>query len=80
MTYNFDIKIDNGTYTIEVDTEACYGYFEHNTRGDEDGGGLWFESSGGKLQLIDHDGVATLSMKVIASLREADLIVPKDFE
>ena len=80
MTYNFNIKIDNGTYTIEVDTAACYGYFEHNKFGDNDGGGLWFKAEDGKLALVDYDGVYELPTKVIASLREAGYVVSEDFE
>ena len=72
--YVFDIKLDTGTHTIEVDTAAQYGYFENNLNGS--GGGLWFENGA----LVDYDGVAVLPMKVIKALRAAGLIVSEDFE
>jgi len=72
--YSFDIKLDNGTHTIEVDTTAQYGYFENNLNGS--GGGLWFKDSA----LVDYDGVAVLPMKVIKALRAGGLTVSEDFE
>jgi hypothetical protein len=39
--YNFDLKFQAGKFTVEIDTAANYGYFEHDERGDECGGGLW---------------------------------------
>ena len=64
--HRFDLEIDTGKYTILIDRAGCYGSFEHNTRGDDSAGGLWFEvsaeSTGGdagrKLELIDYDGVS----------------------
>jgi hypothetical protein len=43
MAYTFDKKFDDGTFTVEVDTEAKYGHFEHNIHGEDRDGGLWFE-------------------------------------
>lgn len=74
--YHFDVHVDEGTYTVEVDTTARYGYFEHNELGDESGGGLWFDGK----NLIDYDGVFELPMKVIKALRAAGFSVSKDFE
>ncbi len=82
--YNFDLKLDNGTHTIEVDTTACYGWWQNNTSGTE--GGLWFEldtsapDGSTRLSLTDYDGVGVLPMKVIKSLREAGMLVTEDFE
>ena len=56
MAYNFDIKVDNGEYTIEIDTTEHYGCFEHNKLGDESAGGLWFDDNG---VLVDYDGVSS---------------------
>lgn len=58
--YNFDWKLTTKHYTIEVDTKAEYGYFEHNELGDESGGGLWFKGK----ELIDYDGVFELPREV----------------
>ena len=59
--YNFTTKIGTQNYTIEIDTKAKYGYFEHDTLGDESGGGLWFDKN---LSLIDYDGVYFLPSEV----------------
>lgn len=73
-SYNFDLKLNNGTHSIEVDTAAQYGYFENNLNGS--GGGLWFKDGA----LVDYDGVAVLPMKVIKALRAGGLIISEDFE
>ena len=62
-TYNFDVKIDTATCTIEIDTAKSYGYFQHNQTGTE--GGLWFV---GKT-LADYDGVWELPHEVAAALK-----------
>lgn len=87
MTYNFDTKLNTKNFTVEIDTQANYGYFEHNTKGDECGGGLWFQavpmSEAGlekKVELIDYDGVFALPKEVITVLRTAGYIVDEDFE
>ena len=66
MAYNFDIKVDNGEYTIEIDTTEHYGCFEHNKLGDESAGGLWFDDNG---VLVDYDGVFELPHSVVGSLK-----------
>ena len=64
--HNFDVKIDNGEYTLEFDTAEHYGCFEHNLIGDESGGGLWFDEHG---VLLDYDGVYELPASVVLTLR-----------
>jgi hypothetical protein len=59
--YNFTTKIGTQNYTIEIDPKSLYGYFEHDTLGDESGGGLWFDKN---FQLIDYDGVFFLPSEV----------------
>lgn len=82
--YNFDVKLHQGKFTIEVDTNAKYGYFEHDDLGDEFGGGLWFISAAdpkdNRLELMDADGTPELPKDVINALRYADFIVPGEFE
>lgn len=69
MAYNFDKKLDDGTYTIEVDTAAKYGHFEHNRLGEDRAGGLWFAANEkGELELADYDGVSELPAKVFHGL------------
>lgn len=80
MPYNFTESITTKNYQIDIDPQACYGYFEHHTLGEERGGGLWFESVNGTLSLIDYDGVACLPTQVISALRHAGHLVDADFE
>lgn len=88
---NFDVKLETSKFSVQVDTAAHYGYFEHNTLGDECGGGLWFdpqmsgspdgiEIDTGKLTLSDYDGAGELPMEVITALRGHGFVVDKDFE
>lgn len=78
--YEFDRKVDTAHYEVQIDTPACYGYFEHHTRGDLDGGGLWFERlEGGVLALIDYDGVFSLPAEVKDALRGMGFIVDEEF-
>jgi hypothetical protein len=82
--YNFTIKLHPyGTAPelgiVEIDPVALYGYFER--KDSSEGGGLWFDrAEGGTLELIDYDGVSSLSPKVVAALRGAGFIVDADFE
>lgn len=87
MTYNFDKKMQTANFTVEVDTAACYGHFEHNECGDERGGGLWFEvniethrvGSDRILELVDYDGVACLPLEVSGALIDAGFVVNEEF-
>lgn len=80
--YNFTFKVATPNYEVMVDPSEWYGYFEHNTRGEDSAGGLWFESTDddNKLHLIDYDGVFELPKEVIACLREHGFVVGEDFE
>jgi hypothetical protein len=76
MTYNFDVKFQHGKFEVGVDTSANYGYFEHETKGDECGGGLWFEGK----ELTDFDGLFELPKAVAEGLREHGFVVSSDFD
>ena len=79
-TYNFDKKTTQGRYEVRIDTAAAYGYFEHETLGDESGGGLWFEIiEGPRLSLTDYDGVAVLPLAVCHALRGQGVRVDPEF-
>lgn len=65
--YNFNQVLSTPLYTIEIDTNEGYGYFEHNELGDEKAGGLWFDA----LRLSDYDGVWDLPKQVHAALTNA---------
>lgn len=81
MDYNFtEFKCTKGT-AIGVDDSAKYGYFERQDG--SEGGGLWFDVSinGSKrLELVDYDGMSSLPMRVILTLREQGYYVPVDME
>lgn len=79
-SYHFDKKTKVGSFTIEVDTAAAYGYFEHEVLGEDRGGGLWFErKEDGSLELSDFDGVDVLPKKVAEGLRGLGFIVSEEF-
>ena len=64
--YYFDIKVQAGKYTLEIDTVNKHGSFEHNELGDESAGELSFEGA----ELVDYDGVFALPKSVCAALRQ----------
>lgn len=73
MAYNFDVRVQVGEYTIEIDSTACYGYFENAETGD--GGGLWFAED---KVLVDYDGVFSLPKKVADALISAGYVIEGD--
>ena len=74
--YKFDLSAHRGKFTVEIDSKAEYGYFEHDTLGDECGGGLWFKDK----TLIDADGTSSVPKSVIKCLRSLGYCVPRIFE
>lgn len=83
MLYNFNQKLSTEKFTIEIDTAANYGYFEHNTLGDECGGGLWLghdDDAPGQVALLDYDGTWELPKQVAAALRGAGYYVGTEFD
>lgn len=79
--YNFDIRLEseNKTWEIEVDSQACYGYFEHINGGE---GGLWFSrTQTGLLELLDYDGFGVLPKAVCRTLRaDPRFFVDEEFD
>lgn len=65
MAYEFNKIINTKKFEMKIDTNAQYGFFEHNELGDECGGGLWFEG----LELVDYDGVYELPKEVREALK-----------
>ena len=67
LNYNFSHKFSCSLGTeIGVDPEAKYGYWE---RADgSEGGGLWFEPIGTKLDLMDYDGAGVLPRRIVGAL------------
>lgn len=73
MSYTFDLSLQTGTHTVEIDTVANYGYFENNKSGTS--GGLWFDKNeSGALELQDYDGVFELPFSVVFALKKAGVI------
>lgn len=58
--YNFDKALTTVKYTVGIDSNANYGYFQNDITGTE--GGLWFNSN---KELTDYDGVFELPNEVI---------------
>jgi len=72
----YDKKATSEKYEISISSEKQYGYFEHNYFGDELGGGLWFENN----ELVDYDGVYTLSEEVIEKIESLGFVVEDSFK
>jgi hypothetical protein len=53
-------------FTIGIHKGGLHGWFEHNTLGDECGGGLWFDPDG---TLYDYDGVYRIPLEVLEALK-----------
>ena len=64
MSYNFDKKTQVGKWSVEIDSDKQYGFFEHDDYGE--GGGLWFVDS----MLVDYDGVYELPENVIKGIED----------
>jgi hypothetical protein len=59
--YNWNLRLGTQNFTVCVDTDKHYGWFEHDVLGDNCGGGLWFDK---ELMLEDYDGVYDLPSEV----------------
>lgn len=86
--YHYTIDASVAPYTVKIDPVARYGYFEHDTLGEESGGGLWFEGfnkdaihrNPAPLVLADYDGISSyLPRPVVRGLRAAGCTVGEDF-
>ncbi len=79
--YRFDRAIHDGVYSIKVDSEAGYGFFEDDQLGDEHGGSMWFAASPeGQLALTGFDGVVTLPPAVVDGLERLGIVVANRFK
>jgi hypothetical protein len=74
VTDNGERTTQSGKYTVGIHRDNYRGWFEHNTRGEDAAGGLWFEDS----KLIDFDGMSTLPQDVITGIEALGLIVPTE--
>lgn len=84
MSYHYDQAINTAHFFMEIDTSACYGYFEHHRLGDGCGGGLWFAVNDHDpqrpLELTDYDGTEELPREVCQALRAAGFLVSPEFD
>lgn len=62
--------INTKDYTININVDGDYGYFEHNELGEDSAGGLWFNND----ELVDYDGVYALPVQVYDALRASYLV------
>jgi len=59
--YNWNIRLGTQNFTVAIDSKEKYGWFEHESLGDNCGGGLWFDKN---FKLEDYDGVYDLPSEV----------------
>lgn len=79
--YKFDHSMQQGKYSVHVDSEAKYGFFEDDELGDEHGGSLWFATDvEGKLALTSYDGLAVLPTAVVQALEGEGIVVATKFK
>jgi hypothetical protein len=76
MSHDFTTNIDTENFEIRVSESTQYGYFEHNTLGDECGGGLWFIGD----ELVDYDGVFQLPKEVVEALRNHGFLLDDAYD
>lgn len=76
-SYNFDKTTTVGKYEVKIDSQAQYGYFEHETLGEDRGGSLWFSND----ELVDYDGpcVSGLPKDVVTAIESLGFKVDSDF-
>lgn len=81
MSYNFTQDLSTERWDIKIDTDANYGYFEHNRTGT--GGGLWFgpsEDRPGMIELLDCDGTPSLPQSIVKALRDAGYYLDEHYD
>ena len=71
QSYTFVKDLSTPQWTVKIDTDWNYGYFERCRDGE--GGGLWFSRNddNGEIELIDYDGMAALPASMVKVLRDA---------
>lgn len=85
LTMN-DVVVERGDFTVtifgEVREDGQGGFFEHNERGEDFAGGLWFDDSdfNGDKALRDYDGVYTIPVVVLEALEQEGIEVSKFYE
>ena len=63
-------------YTVCINTVEHHGFFEHNIKGEDASGGLWFDN---EKRLIDYDGMFMVPNSVVTSIRKLGYIVPLEY-
>lgn len=80
IIHDFLIKLPTKNYDVNISPSTNYGYFEHNTQGDDYGGGLWFSLVDNKMELADFDGMSLLPKEIVTRLREAGYVLDETFD
>ena len=83
MSYNFNVTLhpcgdDPQKGRVQIDTESRYGYWERSDG--TEGGGLWFGTDMGCLELLDYDGAYELPKAVVKALRDYGVFVGDVFD
>ena len=73
----YNLNLSTNKFEIWIDTNGKYGWFEDKVVGDENGGGLWFDTD---MKLTDYDGVYFLSDDVRNQLMRNNFITQEFYE
>ncbi len=73
---NKDLVVNTKNYSIGIYSDENRGWFEHYKYGDEQGGGLWFNSD---KELTDYDGISSLPLEVVEAIRGLGYKVDQSF-
>ncbi|NUW26992.1 hypothetical protein HUX57_09965 [Arcobacter butzleri] len=71
-----DLVVNTKNYSIGIYPDENRGWFEHYKYGDEQGGGLWFNSD---KELTDYDGISSLPLEVVEAIRGLGYKVDQSF-
>lgn len=71
-----DLVSNTKNYSIGIYPDENRGWFEHYKHGDEQGGGLWFNSD---KELTDYDGISSLPLEVVEAIRGLGYKVDQSF-
>jgi len=83
MSYNFNVTLHPYSNRptsglVQIDTAARYGYWDYPDG--SEGGGLWFGTDMGCLELLDYDGAYELPKQVVKALRDYGVFVGDVFD
>ena len=77
--HKFTVDASTKKFTVKISPDTLYGFFEHNTLGDDFSGGLWFELLPKGLKLIDFDGTSHLPREIAKALSANGVVLTNEF-